>query len=158
MAAKKIDSERYREIRNAKVRRDFFVEDSLEVGIVLTGTEVKSIRSGRAQISDAFIRIDKGEAYLYHAHIEEYLFGNLNNHIPYRPRKLILHKKEIQKLEVALQGGGRTLIPLRLYFKKGLIKVQIALCKGKKLYDKREDLKKKAILRDTERTMRDYRT
>ncbi len=158
MAAKKIDSKRYREIRNAKARRDFFVEDSLEVGIVLTGTEVKSIRSGRAQISDAFIRIDKGEAFLYHAHIEEYLFGNLNNHIPYRPRKLILHKKEIQKLEVALQGGGRTLIPLRLYFKKGLIKVQIALCKGKKLYDKREDLKKKAILRDTERTMRDYRT
>ncbi len=158
MAAKKIDSERYREIRNAKVRRDFFIEDSLEAGIVLTGTEVKSIRSGRAQISDAFIRIDKGEAFLYHAHIEEYLFGNLNNHIPYRPRKLILHKKEIQKLEVALQGGSRTLIPLRLYFKKGLIKVQIALCKGKKLYDKREDLKKKAILRDTERTMRDYRS
>ncbi len=158
MAAKKIDSERYREIRNAKVRRDFFVEDSLETGIVLTGTEVKSIRSGRAQISDAFIRIDKGEAFLYHAHIEEYLFGNLNNHIPYRPRKLILHKKEIQKLEVALQDGGRTLIPLRLYFKKGLIKVQIALCKGKKLYDKREDLKKKAILRDTERIMRDYRS
>ncbi len=158
MAAKKIDSERYREIRNAKVRRDFFIEDSLETGIVLTGTEVKSIRSGRAQISDAFIRIDKGEAFLYHAHIEEYLFGNLNNYIPYRPRKLILHKKEIQKLEVALQDGGRTLIPLRLYFKKGLIKVQIALCKGKKLYDKREDLKKKAILRDTERTMRDYRS
>ena len=158
MAAKKIDSERYREIRNAKVRRDFFVEDSLEAGIVLTGTEVKSIRSGRAQISDAFIRIDKGEAFLYHARIEEYLFGNINNHIPYRPRKLILHKKEIQKLEVVLQGGGRTLIPLRLYFKKGLIKVQVALCKGKKLYDKREDLKKKAILRETERTMRDYRS
>lgn len=158
MAAKKIDSKRYREIRNAKVRRDFFVEDSLEAGIVLTGTEVKSIRIGRAQISDAFIRIDKGEVFLYHAHIEEYLYGNLNNHIPYRPRKLILHKKEIQKLEVALQGGGRVLIPLRLYFKKGLIKVQIALCKGKKLYDKREDLKKKAILRDTERTMRYYRS
>ena len=158
MAAKKIDSERFREIRNAKVRRDFFVEDSLEAGIVLTGTQVKSIRSGRAQISDAFIRIEKGEIFLHHAHIEEYLYGNLNNHIPYRPRKLILHKKEIKKLEVALQSGGRALIPLRLYCKKARVKVQSALCKGKKLYDKREDLKKKAILRDTERTMRDYRT
>ena len=155
MAAKKIDPERYREIRNAKARRDFFVEDSLEAGVVLTGTEVKSIRNGRAHINDAFIRIDKGKILLYHAHIEEYLYGNINNHIPYRPRKLILHKKEIQKLKVAMQSGGKTLVPLRIYFKKGLVKIQVALCKGKKLYDKREDLKKKAILRDIERIMKD---
>lgn len=157
MVEKKKDSERFREVRNAKVRRDYFVEDSYEAGIVLTGTEVKSIRMGWAQISDAFVRIDKGQVFLYHAHIEEYLYGNLNNHIPYRPRKLILHKKEIHKLEVALQSGGKSIIPLRLYFKKALVKVQIALCMGKKLFDKREDLKKKTVQRETERAIRDFR-
>ena len=157
MVAKKKDSDRYREIRNAKVRRNYFVEDSYEAGIVLTGTEVKSIRIGRAHISDAFVRIEKGQVYLYDAHIEEYKYGNLNNHNPYRPRKLILHKKEIQKIEIAMQSGGKALIPIRLYFKKGLVKVQIALCKGKKLYDKREDLKEKAILREAERSVNDYR-
>ncbi len=157
MPAKKTDSDRYREIRNAKVLRDYFVEDTREAGIVLTGTEVKSIRIGRAQISDAFARIEKGEVFLHHAHIDEYPFGNLNNHKPYRPRKLILHKKEIRKLEIELQSGGKALIPTRLYFKKGLVKVQIALCKGKKLYDKREDLKKKAMLREAENAVKNHR-
>ncbi len=154
MAAKKDKSARPKEIRNAKVFRDFFVEDRFEAGIVLTGTEVKSIRAGRAQISDAFGRIDKNALFLYHMHISEYEFGNLNNHAPYRPRKLLLHRKEIEKMEMAVNAGGAVIVPIRLYFKVGLVKVEIGLCKGKKLYDKREDLKKKAHDQEMKRAIK----
>lgn len=154
MAAKKESSARLKEVRNAKVFRDFFVEDRYEAGIILTGTEVKSIRAGRAQISEAFGRVEKGAVFLYHMHISEYDFGNINNHQPYRPRKLLLHKREITKIAAAVNAGGLAIVPIRLYFKQGLVKVEIGLCKGKKLYDKREDLKKKAYEMDMRRTVK----
>ncbi len=147
-------SDRYKEIRNRKVRHKFFVGQAYEAGIILTGTEVKSIRSGKAQIGDAFVRVESGKVTLYHAHIPEYIFGNANNHAPYRPRQLLLHKKEIREIEVAMQSGGKALIPTRMYFKKALIKVEIALCTGKKMHDKREDLKKKDALLEARRAMK----
>jgi SsrA-binding protein len=155
-AAASKDKTRYKEIRNKRIHRDYFIEDSLEAGIVLTGTEVKSIRCGNAQISDAFVRIERGVPTLYHAHITEYHFGTYANHNPYRPRRLLLNKRQIRTWEQALQSGGRTLVPVRLYFKKGLIKIEIALCKGKKQFDKREDLKRKADLKEAQRTVKHH--
>lgn len=157
MAAKKDSSSRLKEFRNAKVYRDYFVEDKFEAGIVLTGTEVKSIRAGRVQLNDAFGRVEKGGIFLYHVHISEYEFGNINNHNPYRPRKLLLHRKEIEKITYEMSAGGMALIPTRLYFKEGLIKVELGLCKGKKLYDKREDLKKKAHEQEMQRAVKTMR-
>jgi len=136
------------EIRNKKAARDFFVGETFEAGIALTGTEIKSLRAGRAQINDAFVRFDGGEAFMYQAHISEYDFGNLNNHNPTRPRKLLLHKKEILKLKAATDSGGVAVIPLKIYMKKALAKVLIAVCTGKKLYDKREDIKKNEAMRE----------
>lgn len=153
MSARKKDDQQ-REIRNAKVHRNYFVGDTFEAGLKLTGTEVKSIRNGKAQISESFARIEKGDKpTMYGAHIDEYAFGTDNNHNPTRPRLLLLHKKEIQKIRMALEAGGQALIPTKLYFKGGLIKVELALCTGKKLYDKREDIKKKEALRETQRAM-----
>jgi SsrA-binding protein len=143
-----------REIRNSKVHHNYHVEETWEAGIVLRGTEVKSIRDGKAQIGDAFARVEKGEVFLYHAHISEYAFGNLNNHNPVRPRKLLLNKREIRKLLAATEAGGKTLIPTRLYFAHGLVKVEIAVCSGKKLFDKRETLKKRIDLREAEKAMK----
>jgi len=154
MAKKNKSTDRFKEIRNAKVFHDYFVDETFEAGIVLTGTEVKSIREGRAQLSDAFVRIRNGRVILYHAHIAEYSFGNFFNHEPYRPRNLLLHKKQILKLEHEVQSTGRTLIPLRMYFQKALVKVELGLCRGKKLYDKRETLKAKEHQRETQRAMR----
>lgn len=154
MAKKNKSTDRFKEIRNAKVFHDYFVDETFEAGIVLTGTEVKSIREGRAQLSDAFVRIRNGRVILYHAHIAEYSFGNFFNHEPYRPRTLLLHKKQILKLEHEVQSTGRTLIPLRMYFQKALVKVELGLCRGKKLYDKRETLKEKEHQRETQRAMR----
>ncbi len=154
MCAQKKSSGRYKEIRNSKVFRDYFVEDRLEAGIVLTGTELKSIRSGRAQLTDAFAKVEKGEVILRNMHIDEYSFGNIFNHPPKRPRKLLLHRKEINRLEIEVSQGGKALIPVRLYFKEGLVKLELAVCTGKKLYDKRETLKKKAQMQDIEREMR----
>jgi SsrA-binding protein len=154
MCAQSSDSERYTEIRNAKARRDFFIEDKFEAGIALRGTEVKSIRNGRAQISDAFARVDRGEVWLHNAHIDLYEFGTDNNHDVLRQRKLLLNRSEIRKIAQALAAGGRTLVPLRMYFKGALVKVEVALATGKKQYDKREDLKKRAEIRDHERTLR----
>ncbi len=156
MAAKSKQKPRQSEIRNAKVGRNYFIGDKYEAGIALTGTEVKSIRAGRAQISDAFVRFDRDRPILYHAHIDEYDFGNRNNHNPTRPRKLLLHKREILKLKAAIETGGEALIPIRIYLKKGLVKVEVALCKGKKLYDKREDIKKRTEMREAERAVRAY--
>ena len=154
MCAKKDKVDRYPEIRNKKIYHKFFVGDKYEAGIVLKGTEVKSIRNGRAQISESFARFSGKSIVLYHAHIDEYAFGNTNNHEPLRPRKLLLHKRQIRSLRAALEAGGEVLIPTRMYFKKGLVKVEIALCKGKKLFDKRETLKKKTALREAQRNLK----
>ncbi len=150
-------SDRYKEIRNRKARHKYFVGQTYEAGVILTGTEVKSIRAGKAQINDAFARVERDRVILYHVHISEYSFGNANNHNPYRPRQLLLHKKEIRQIEMAMQSGGKALVPTRIYFKKALIKVEIALCTGKKMHDKREDLRKKAALMDVRRMMKDAR-
>ena len=148
MSAKKKDADRYTEIRNSKALRDYFVDARFEAGIQLRGTEVKSIRAGRAQINDAFGRCEKGELWLYNVHVAEYTWGNQFNHEPRRKRKLLLHKHEVRKIAMALEAGGRALVPLRMYFKAALVKVEIALCTGKKLYDKREDLKRKTELQE----------
>ena len=146
--------DRIKEIRNAKVHHNFTVEDSYEAGIVLRGTEVKSVRLGKAQIAESFARIDRGEIFLYHAHINEYAFGNLNNHNPVRPRKLLLNKREIRRIQAAIEAGGRTLIPTRMYIKHGLVKVELGVCTSKKIYDKRETLKKRVDMREAEREMK----
>lgn len=157
MSAQKKDSARYTEIRNSKALRDYFVEEKFEAGIALKGTEVKSIRAGKAQINDAFGRFEKGELWLHNAHIEEYAFGNIYNHDVRRTRKLLLHRHQIRKIGQALKIGGRALVPLRMYFKEALVKVEVALCSGKKLYDKRDDLKRKVEERDIDKAMKDRR-
>jgi SsrA-binding protein len=154
--SRKKKKERFKEVRNSRAHKDFFVDETLEAGIALDGTEVKSIRQGTVQISEGFVRIDKGIPILYHAHIAEYAYGTHSNHNPYRPRKLLLNKREIRKWEQAIQSGGRTIIPLRMYFVKGLIKIEIGLARAKKLYDKREDMKKAVDIRETQRTVKHH--
>jgi SsrA-binding protein len=151
MSAQKKEAKRYAEIRNPKALHDYFVDERFEAGIQLRGTEVKSIRAGKAQIKGAFGRCDNGELWLHNAHIDPYAFGNIQNHDPRRTRKLLLHQHQIRKISQALEAGGRTVVPLRMYFKDALVKVEIALCTGKKLFDKREDLKKRAQLRENEK-------
>jgi SsrA-binding protein len=157
VAAQKKDAPRLTEVRNSKVFRDFEVGERFEAGIQLKGTEVKSIRTGRAQISDAFCRVDKSELWMHSAHIEPYAFGNTLNHDSKRVRKLLLHRRDISKIEIALNAGGKSLIPTRMYFKGALVKVEVAICTGKKLFDKREDLKKKAEMREVNRDLRSRR-
>ncbi len=157
MAAKPKNAHRFTEIRNAKARRDYHIESTFEAGIALKGTEVKSIRAGRAQINDAFGRIKKGELWLMNAHIEEYRFGTYSNHEPRRSRKLLLRKSELRKIDQALNQGGKSLIPLRVYMKEALVKVEVGLGLGKKLYDKRDDLKKKVLDREIDRTLKSRR-
>ena len=128
---------------NKKAYHDYFIEEKIEAGMVLTGTEVKSLRLGKANLNDAFVQVRGGEAFLNNLHISPYDFGNRANHDPDRMRKLLLHKKEIVKLFSRIREQGYTIIPLRLYFKNGMVKSELGLAKGKKLYDKREDLKKK---------------
>lgn len=152
--AKAKQNERNKEIRNSKVHHNFFVTETYEAGIVLRGTEVKSVRMGKAQIAEAFARIEKGEVFLYNAHISEYAFGNLNNHNPVRPRKLLLNRREIHKIMGAIESGGKTLIPTRMYLKHGLVKVELGVCTGKKLHDKRETLKRKIDMREAEKAMK----
>ncbi len=141
------------EIRNRKAGAEYFIGETFEAGLVLSGTEVKSLRNAKAQINDAFVRVDNGEPIMYQSHISVYDFGNLNNHSPDRPRKLLLNKKEILKLKAATDRGGFAIIPLKIYFKKALAKVLIALCKGKKLYDKRESIKKNEAMREARRAI-----
>jgi len=157
MSAKKKDSDRFTEIRNSKALRDYSVDERFEAGIQLRGTEVKSIRAGKAQINDAFARVEKGEVWLYNAHIEQYAFGNINNHDAKRIRKLLLHRRHIEKIRVALQTGGRALVPLRMYFKAALVKVEVGLATGKKLYDRREDLKKRVQMREVDQAIKERR-
>ncbi|MDX2108953.1 MAG: SsrA-binding protein SmpB [Verrucomicrobiota bacterium] len=155
MSAAPKQTDRYKEIRNSKVLRDYFVEDTLEAGIVLTGSEIKSVREGGAQISDSFVRFDRGLPVMYHGHIPPYSHtAKSTTYNPYRPRKLLIKKQQALKWEIQLESAGLTIIPLRMYFKKALLKVEIGLCKGKKQYDKRDDLKKKAARRDEERHVR----
>ena len=157
MCAQSRDSRRFTEIRNSKALRDYFVEDRFEAGIALRGTEVKSVRNGRAQINDAFGRVQNGEVWLCGAHIDPYEYGSDNNHEARRERKLLLHQHEIRRIAQALDAGGRALVPLRLYFKDALVKVEVALGTGKKQFDKREDLKRKAQQRDLQRELRPRR-
>lgn len=157
MSAQKKDPDRYKEIRNAKALRDYLVEEKFEAGIALKGTEVKSIRSGRVQINDAFGKFERGELWLYNAHIEEYAFGNFNNHDSRRTRKLLLHSHQIRKIAQAMQVGGRALVPLRMYFKDALVKVEVAIAVGKKTFDKRDDLKKKVVQREVDKALKSRR-
>ncbi|ABQ26273.1 SsrA-binding protein SmpB [Geotalea uraniireducens] len=133
---------------NKKAYHDYFIEEKFEAGMVLKGTEVKSLRIGKANLNDSFALVKNGEAFLHNLHISPYDFGNRENHDPDRMRKLLLHKKEIGKLFSMIREQGYTVVPLRLYFKDGLVKVEVGLAKGKKLYDKREDMKKKDMRRD----------
>ena len=143
MAAKPTDPARYTELRNSKALRDYFIHDKFEAGIKLVGTEVKSIRAGKAQITDAFARVERGGVWLYGAYIQEYSHGGLSQHAPRRVRALLLHESEIRKLQQAVETGGQTIVALRMYFKQALVKLEIALATGKKQFDKRADVKKR---------------
>src|SRR5690242_10313097 len=140
-------------LTNPKARRDYHILETMEAGIVLRGTEVKALRAGKAQIADAFARVENGEVHLYNAHIDEYSHGNLQNHQPKAPRKLLLHKSEIRKLFGLAAVKGNALLPLSFYWKNGKIKVALAVGKGKAQFDKREDLKKREADRELKRAM-----
>jgi SsrA-binding protein len=157
MAAKGKPAGSLPQIRNAKAGRDFHLGERYEAGIVLTGTEVKSIRAGMAQMADSFGRCEKGEVFLHNLHIAEYAFGNINNHLPKRPRKLLLKAREIRRIQQEIEVAGKVLVPVRMYFKGSLIKVELALGTGKKLFDKREDLRRRDQEREIERAMRTRR-
>lgn len=142
-------------LSNPKARRDYHILETFEAGIVLRGTEVKSLRAGKGQISDAFARVENNEVFLYNAHIDEYSHGNQLNHEPKARRKLLLHKNEIRKLFELGSVKGNALVPLSFYWKNGRVKVALAAGKGKAQYDKREDLKKRESEREVKRaTMR----
>lgn len=136
--------------QNRKARHDYTIEETMEAGLALKGTEVKSAREGKVSLADAFAAVTDDEAWLMQAHIAPYSHGNKMNHEPLRPRKLLLHKKEIERLKVATAQQGRTIVPLRLYFKHGIVKAEIAIARGKKTYDRRHDVAE----RDAERRMR----
>ena len=136
---------------NKKAYHDYFIDDTYEAGIVLAGTEVKSVRAGKCSIKESFIKIDKGEVYVYGMHISPNEKGNIFNKDPLRVRKLLLHGSEINKLAAKIQQKGYTLVPLKVYFKGSLVKVEVGLARGKKLYDKREDIAKKDQRREAEK-------
>ena len=139
---------------NRKAFHDFFIEERYEAGIALTGTEVKSIRAGKANLRDSYAAVDKGECILYNVHISPYEQGNRFNHEPRRPRKLLLHKREINRLLGVTVQKGLTLVPLKLYLKNGRVKVEIGVARGKKQHDKRDAAADKSAQRDIERAMR----
>lgn len=141
--------------QNKKARHDYFVEESFEAGIELCGTEVKSIRQGRVNLKDSWCSVDKGELFVNGMHISPFEQGNIFNRDPMRVRKLLMHKKEINRLYGIVKQTGYSLIPLSLYFKGSRVKMQVGLCKGKKLYDKREDMAKRAAKRDMERAIKE---
>jgi len=142
---------------NRRARYDYFVEDEYEAGIVLTGTEVKSLRLGKANIMDSYARVVDNEVFVYQLHIGPYPFAYYGNHEPLRTRKLLLHKQEIKRLYNKVNEKGHTLVPLKLYFKGGKVKLSIALVKGKRQYDKREAIKSRDEKRDLDRARRQYR-
>ncbi|MFI2350121.1 SsrA-binding protein SmpB [Streptomyces sp. NPDC019443] len=139
--------------QNKKARHDYHILDTYECGLVLTGTEVKSLRQGRASLVDGFVQIDDHEAWLHNVHVPEYTQGTWTNHSARRKRKLLMHRAEIDKLESKSQETGHTIVPLVLYFKDGRAKVEIALAKGKKEYDKRQTLREKQDRRETDRAI-----
>ncbi len=142
--------------QNRKARHDYFIEDKLEAGIVLTGTEVKSLRAGGCQLADAYAGVERGELWLLNAHIREYHGGNRFNHEPRRPRKLLIHKRQLSRLIGAVEREGRTLIPLSIYFnQRGRAKVELGLGKGKKMHDKRETEKMRDWERERGRLLRE---
>ncbi len=140
--------------RNRRARYDYHIDDTYEAGLVLTGTEVKSLRDGRASIVDGYALVRDGEAWLHGVHIPEYTRGTWTNHEPRRPRKLLLHKQEISRLIGKTQEKGLTLVPLSLYFKDGRAKVEIALARGKRAHDKRQDIAKREADREMDRALR----
>ncbi len=143
---------------NRKAFHDYFIEDKFEAGIVLRGTEVKSLREGRVNLQDSYASVDGGNVVLHHCHISPYSHGNVMNHDPVRPRRLLLHRKEINKLIGRTQQKGLTLIPLRIYFsQRGHAKVELGLAKGKKQYDRREAIKAREAGREVERAIKEKR-
>ena len=140
---------------NRKAFHDYHIEDRVEAGIILTGTEIKSIRNGRVNLKDSYARLDNGEVWVHQMHISPYEQGNRYNHDPLRPRKLLLHRAEINKLIGKIQQQGLTLIPIKMYLKKGMAKVELAVGQGKKNYDKRQALAEREGKRDIERALRD---
>lgn len=140
---------------NRKARHDYFIEETYEAGIALTGTEIKSVRAGRVNLRDSYAQVKNGEMWLMNVHIATYDQGGYVTHDPMRPRKLLLHRKEINRLTGALTEKGLTLVPLRMYLKNNRAKVELALAKGKKLYDKRDSIAERDARRDVERALRD---
>jgi SsrA-binding protein len=141
--------------QNRRARHDYYIEDTIEAGIALIGTEVKSLRAGRASLNDSYAEITGGEVVLQNAHIDQYEPASRFNHNPLRPRRLLLHKREIRKLQSKVAERGYTLVPLSLYFKDGRVKVELALARGKKTYDKREAIKAREQERESRRAMRE---
>ena len=141
---------------NRKARHDYFIEDTLECGIALTGTEVKSIRKGSLNLKDAYAMVKHGQLQLIGMHISPYEQGNIFNRDPLRVRKLLMHKREIMRLLGVTKQAGYSLIPLSLYFKGSRVKVQVGLCRGKKLYDKREDAAKRDMKREAQRSLKEF--
>ncbi len=142
---------------NRKARFDYFIEDKFEAGMVLKGTEVKSLRQGRANLKDSYAKIKKGEIYVHQMHISPYPFAYYNNHEPLRVRKLLLHKYEIKKLTGKINERGYSLIPLRLYFREGKVKMLLGLAKGKRKHDKRETIRRRDEKRDLDRQRKEYK-
>jgi SsrA-binding protein len=142
---------------NRKARYDYFIDDTFEAGMVLTGTEVKSLRLGKANIKDSYAQIKKGEVWIQQLHIGPYPFAYYNNHEPLRPRKLLLHKHEIKRLYGKTKERGMTLVPLKIYFKSGKVKILLALARGKHSYDKRHTIRERDQKRELDRSRREYR-
>jgi SsrA-binding protein len=141
---------------NRKARHDFFIDDEYEAGVVLQGTEVKSLRLGKVNLKDSYARIKDGEVFVYQLHIGPYPFAYYGNHDPLRARKLLLHKQEIKRIYAKVNEKGHTLVPLKLYFKGGKVKISLALAKGKRQYDKRESIKRRDEKRDLDRARKQY--
>jgi SsrA-binding protein len=140
--------------RNRRARHDYDLLEKVEAGLVLTGTEVKSLRNGKANLEEAYAEVDRGEVWLLGCDIPEYVQANRMNHVPKRPRKLLLHRREINKLGIKAAEKGLTLVPLSLYFRKGIAKVELCIARGRKTFDKREALKRQEARRDIDRAMR----
>ena len=140
---------------NKKARHDYFIEATYEAGIVLTGTEIKSVRAGKVSIKESYAKVENGELIIYGMHISPYEKGNIFNKDPIRTRRLLMHKREIRKLHALIKQDGYTLVPLSVYFKDARVKVEIGLCKGKKNYDKREASAKRDAAREIDRTMKE---
>ena len=158
--SKKDDADKNEKLiaQNRKARHEYEVLDTLECGIVLVGSEVKSLRNGRMSLDEAYGRVDRGEVWLVGVDIQEYTFANVQNHDPRRRRKLLMHRREIKKFAAQAYEKNLTLVPLKMYFKRGRAKVLMGICRGKKMYDKRETMKKRDVQRDLDRAMRNRRS